>query len=42
MSRSFLIPAALVTVPVALLLPLAAQERVTPKGANGGEEQGEP
>ena len=42
MSRSFLIPAALVTVPVALLLPLAAQERVTPKGAKGGEKQGEP
>src|SRR5262245_11579067 len=42
MSRSFLIPAALMIVPFALLGPLSAQERVTPKEAKGGEKQGEP
>jgi dienelactone hydrolase len=42
MSRSFLIPAALAIVPLTLLLPLSAQERVTPKEAKGGEKQGEP
>jgi dienelactone hydrolase len=42
MSRSSLIPAALAIVAFALLLPLSAQERVTPKAAKGGEKQGEP
>jgi dienelactone hydrolase len=42
MSRSFLISVALVIVPFALLGPLSAQERVTPKAAKGGEKQGEP
>jgi dienelactone hydrolase len=42
MSRWFLVRVVLVIVPLALLWPLSAQERVTPKEAKGGAKQGEP
>ncbi len=42
MFRSFLIPVVLMLVPFPRLVPLSAQERVTPRGAKGGEKQGEP